>query len=60
MKLIMVDSISNITNNTIETDKYLSVNEEIFESHFPGNPVVPAAFMVEGAIQDGNYSRTEF
>lgn len=63
MKLIMVDSISNITNNTIETDKYLSVNEEIFESHFPGNPVVPAAFMVEGAIQTARllaWERTDF
>jgi 3-hydroxymyristoyl/3-hydroxydecanoyl-(acyl carrier protein) dehydratase len=48
---MMIDAVKKITDNTIEIEKYLSINEEIFESHFPGNPVLPAAFMVEGAIQ---------
>ena len=63
MKLMMIDAVKEITDHTIEVLKYLSVNEEIFESHFPGNPVVPAAFMIEGAIQAARifvWEKTDF
>ncbi len=51
MQNIMVDTIENISENSIVTSKYFSINEQVFEQHFPGNPVVPAAFTVEAAIQ---------
>lgn len=51
MRLMMVDKVKEMKEDSIETEKFLTVNEEVFETHFPGNPVVPAAFMVEGAIQ---------
>lgn len=51
MQLMMVDSVEDITDISISTVKYFTINEPIFESHFPGNPVVPAAFNVEAAVQ---------
>lgn len=51
MRYLFLDRISNIQRNSIVGEKYLTINEDIFKDHFPGFPVLPAAFMTEFAIQ---------
>ena len=51
MRLLLNDRINSITDTVILTEKYLSINEEIYQWHFPGNPVFPAALMVETTLQ---------
>ena len=53
MRCLLIDQIREINSNSITAVKYLSVNEDIYEYHFPKNPVFPAAFMVEMIIQLG-------
>lgn len=53
MRLLLLDKVININENSISAEKYLSLNEEIYEHHFIKNPVMPAAFMVESSIQLG-------
>ena len=35
--------------------KALALNEEFFEDHFPGMPVVPGAMILEGLVQAGRH-----
>ncbi|MCM3135801.1 hypothetical protein M3629_23770 [Paenibacillus polysaccharolyticus] len=51
MRSLMIDKIIDINELSIKGQKYLSINEDIYEHHFPNNPVMPAAYMTEAAIQ---------
>lgn len=51
MRNIFIDSIEKISDSSIEGSKFLSLNEDIFRDHFPNNPMLPAALMIEASIQ---------
>lgn len=51
MRYIFVDEITGMTGDSISGKKYLSLNEDIFRDHFPGQPVLPAALITESIIQ---------
>ncbi|MBU3093583.1 hypothetical protein KPL35_16105 [Clostridium sp. CF011] len=53
MRYIFIDTIENIDETSIEGSKFLCLNEDIFKDHFPNYPILPAALMVESAIQLG-------
>lgn len=51
MRSLLIDKINSITSSHIHGQKYLSINEDIYEYHFPNNPIMPAAYMVECCLQ---------
>ena len=49
---LMIDRIINIdSDNAAVGIKNVSVNEPIFQGHFPGNPVFPGVLIIEGMAQ---------
>jgi len=52
--LLLVDRVLEIEEEKrIVATKCYSVNEEFFQGHFPGHPVVPGVLLVEGMAQAG-------
>ena len=50
---LMVDKIMEIGEETIVGVKNITMNEPIFQGHFPGNPVFPGVLMIEAMAQVG-------
>lgn len=49
---LMIDRIINIDGDESAIGiKNVSVNEPIFQGHFPGNPVFPGVLIIEGMAQ---------
>ncbi len=49
---LMIDRIINIdSDNSAIGIKNVSVNEPMFQGHFPGNPVFPGVLIIEGMAQ---------
>ncbi|HHG90013.1 MAG TPA: 3-hydroxyacyl-ACP dehydratase FabZ [Devosia sp.] len=49
---LMLDKIINIQGDERATGiKNVSINEPIFQGHFPGNPVFPGVLIIEGMAQ---------
>lgn len=51
MRMLLIDKVISIDDKKIVARKTLTLNEDIFEYHFPENPVMPAAFLAESAVQ---------
>ena len=52
--LLLVDRVLEIDpGRRVVATKCFSVNEEFFQGHFPGHPVVPGVLLVEGMAQAG-------
>ncbi|MCL9820904.1 3-hydroxyacyl-ACP dehydratase FabZ [Helicobacter sp. 14348-15] len=52
--LLLVDRITAITpNQTIEAYKNVTINEEVFNGHFPVQPIYPGVYIIEGMAQAG-------
>jgi len=50
---LMVDKIMEIQEESIVGVKNITMNEPIFQGHFPGNPVFPGVLQIEAMAQVG-------
>lgn len=50
---LMVDKIMEIQDESIIGVKNITMNEPIFQGHFPGNPVFPGVLQIEAMAQVG-------
>jgi beta-hydroxyacyl-ACP dehydratase FabZ len=48
---LMVDKITDWTENSITGLKNVTINEPFFQGHFPGHPIMPGVLQVEGIAQ---------
>lgn len=52
--LLLVDRIiSLLPNEKIEAYKNVTINEEVFNGHFPIQPIYPGVYIIEGMAQAG-------
>lgn len=50
---LLVDKVMEITDETIIGVKNVTMNEPMFQGHFPGNPVFPGVLQIEATAQVG-------
>lgn len=51
---LLVDRVTALTpDESIEAYKNVTINEEIFQGHFPVKPVLPGVMIIEGMAQAG-------
>ncbi|MBM7543523.1 3-hydroxyacyl-[acyl-carrier-protein] dehydratase [Weissella beninensis] len=52
--MLMIDQVIGLEPGKSATAlKNVSINEEIFKGHFPGDPVLPGALVIEALAQTG-------
>lgn len=50
---LLVDKVMEITEDSIVGVKNVTMNEPMFQGHFPGNPVFPGVLQIEACAQVG-------
>ncbi len=50
---LFIDTVKEITDNSIEVSMYFNSNLEFFKGHFPSNPIVPGVILTEHCFQSG-------
>jgi 3-hydroxyacyl-[acyl-carrier-protein] dehydratase len=48
---LLVDRVTEITNDSLTALKNVSINEPYFQGHFPGKPVMPGVLILEAMAQ---------
>jgi 3-hydroxymyristoyl/3-hydroxydecanoyl-(acyl carrier protein) dehydratases len=48
---LLVDRVTEISGDTITALKNVTANEEFFNGHFPGAPIMPGVLQVEALAQ---------
>lgn len=51
--LLLVDRVLKMEGEYIHAIKNVTVNEEFFKGHFPGNPIMPGVLIIEALAQTG-------
>jgi len=55
---LLIDKIIEMGENHIVGLKHLTINEEFFQGHFPGNHVMPGVLQIEAMAQTARRHRT--
>jgi 3-hydroxyacyl-[acyl-carrier-protein] dehydratase len=50
---LLVDRVLEMTEESIITIKNVTANEEFFNGHFPGAPIMPGVLQIEAMAQSG-------
>ncbi len=50
---LLLDSVSDSTENSLLAHYTFSATEDFFKGHFPGDPIVPGVLMCESCLQAG-------
>lgn len=51
--LLLVDRVLEMNEDSIHAIKNVTINEEFFKGHFPGNPIMPGVLIIEALAQAG-------
>lgn len=52
MRFLLLDRVDRLERGTrIEASRSVSLTEDYFSEHFPGNPIVPASLLIESFAQ---------
>jgi len=49
--MLLVDRVVSVTEEEIHTVKAVSFNEDFFQGHFPGRPIMPGVLQIEALAQ---------
>lgn len=52
--IMFIDYVDEISENKILATKNVTINEEVFNGHFPGNPTFPGVLILESLAQTGS------
>ncbi len=52
--IMFIDYVDEISENKIVATKNVTINEEVFNGHFPGNPTFPGVLILESLAQAGS------
>lgn len=50
---LLVDCVLELEDERIKTLKNVTVNEDFFNGHFPGSPIMPGVLQIEAMAQSG-------
>ncbi|GAA4387339.1 bifunctional UDP-3-O-[3-hydroxymyristoyl] N-acetylglucosamine deacetylase/3-hydroxyacyl-ACP dehydratase [Hymenobacter koreensis] len=50
---LLIDKIIHLDQTTVTGVKNVTMNEEFFNGHFPGNPIMPGVLQIEAMAQTG-------
>ncbi|MDR0297976.1 MAG: 3-hydroxyacyl-ACP dehydratase FabZ [Streptococcaceae bacterium] len=52
--ILFIDYVDEMTANKIVATKNVTINEQVFNGHFPGNPTFPGVLILESLAQAGS------